>query len=200
MRHNIALKKNIIIKVEMFTDYFNKTSICIREINGYKPTLRFTKTYQAAFEDALGSNLKEHEALEFTVSICVKKDMLYINDKPIVEVNLTGFCELSFALSKVVGYSIDVNKQYLVLAGRDVQNWSGHVETIEVVGQDYQKALDDLKEKYSKKIEKNHIFAFRIIQYRGSKKEFYENDNRLIEWDSVGYFKENFDENIWEKL
>ena len=200
MKHNISLKKNVIIKVELFTDLFNKTTVWIREINGYKPSLRFTKTYQSAFEDALGSNLKEKESLEFKVSICVKKDMLYINDKPIVEINMTGLCEISFALSKIVGYSIDVEKQHLVLAGRDVQNWSKQVESIIELGESYQKSLDALKEKYSKKIEKNHIFAFRIIQYRGNKKDFYENDNRLAGWDSVGYYQDNFDEKIWNEL
>ena len=200
MKHNVALKKNIKIEVGTFTDLFKNRSVCFYDINGYKSGVRFTTRCLEALESSLNTKFVDRENQKFVVSICIKKDMLYINDCPIIEVNLTGLLEVDFALSKVVGYSIDVEEQHLVLAGRDVQNWSKQVEVVKVLGKDYQKKLNELKEKYSNKLEKNHIFAFRIIEYRGTNKEFYENDNRLANWDSVGYYQDNFDDKVWNEL
>ena len=44
------------------------------------------------------------------------------------------------------------------------------------------------------------MYVFEIVEYRGSDKRFYHNDNRLLARDSVGYEESNFDEDIWNEI
>lgn len=206
MKHNVALKKNVSITIRYMKDLFNNESIYINELNEVKTSLRFRSNIKENLEEALNSELEfgtEHKFL--LKNIYVKKDMLYINDVAIVEMNYLGISEVYYALSPIVAYHISIDKDHLQFAwswslDKHIQNLSSRVEDVKVVGTDYKTTLKKLMKSYSKKLERNSMYVFEIIEYRGKDKNIWHNENRLLTRESVGYQEDNFDEDIWQAL
>ena len=205
MKHNVALKKNVSITINYFKDFYGKTSFYVRELNGYKCNMQFRNSCKENLETALNYKFEINETKTFIIDTYVKKDVWYINDVEVLELGTTGMFEVSYAFAKTIGFNILVNKDNISWGwsyglGKHIQNLSGRIEDVKVEGTDYAKVLKELKNKYSKKLEKNCMYVFEIIEYRGSDKRFYHNDNRLLTRESVGYEESNFDEDIWNEI
>lgn len=205
MKHNVALKKNVSVVVRYYKDFYNNEIILIN-LNNNRNVLQFrARNILDNLNEALETNLMCGTENEYVVSICVKKDMLYINDVAIIELSPRGIYEVDYALSPIAGYLISVNKDSISFAwsyslDRHIQNLSGRIEDVEIVGTDYKTTLNKLMKAYSKKLERNSMYVFEIIEYRGKDKDLLRNDNRLLTRELVGYQEDNFDEEIWNKL
>lgn len=201
----VKLQKNVSITITYFKDFYGKTSFYVRELNGYKCNMQFRSSCKDNLETALDYKFEEKETKTFVIDTYVKKDFWYINDVEVLELGEKGLYEISYAFAKTIGFNITVKKDnigwsYWGSLGKHIQNLSGHIEDVEVRGTEYKPALEKLMKKYSKKLEKNCMYIFEIIEYRGSDKRFYHNDNRLVARESVGYEESNFDEDIWNEI
>lgn len=206
MKHNVALKKNVSIVIRYSKDLYGNKSIYICQLNDVKTRLAFRDSVVENLNEALETNLICGTDTGYVVSVCVKKDVLYINDVAIVEMNYLGVNEVNYALSSVAGYSISVNKDSISYGydrfydGCRIQNLSGRIEDVKIVGTDYKTTLNKLMKSYSKKLERNSMYVFEIVEYRGNDKDVFRNNNRLLARESVGYQEDNFDKELWDKL